>query len=88
MRYCMESARQFSIQATQEITTMVTGSTIDQPIAVSVPRASRMAGVSARRIWTAIAARDLRSLKLGRRRLVRLADLDRWLESHATGEAR
>jgi len=49
------------------------------PVAVSVAEAARLLGVSARTIQYLIADRRLESRRLGRRRLILVADLRRLL---------
>lgn len=56
---------------------------IASKLAVSPAGAAELASVSERRIWEEIAAGRLRSFKLGKRRLVRVADLDAFLERRA-----
>lgn len=51
-----------------------------QKLAVSPSEAAEMASVPERTIWREIAADRLRSFKLGKRRLIRVADLDAFLE--------
>ena len=51
------------------------------PEAVSVPDAARCIGVSRTRIYQMISAGELATVKIGRRRLVRLATLRRLLAS-------
>ena len=49
------------------------------PIAMSPAEAARLAGIGRTRLYAAIGAGELPSLKLGSRRLVRRADLEVWL---------
>jgi excisionase family DNA binding protein len=57
--------------------------TVDK-LAVNVETAAEMASVPERTIWDAIApGGGLRSFKLGKRRLIRVADLDAFLERRA-----
>lgn len=49
-------------------------------LAVNVQEAAEMASVPEARIWEEIAAGRLRSFKLGKRRLIRVAALDAFLE--------
>lgn len=51
-----------------------------QKLAVSVQGAAEMASVPERTIWQEIKDGRLRSFKLGKRRLIRVADLDAFLE--------
>jgi excisionase family DNA binding protein len=50
-----------------------------EPLAVQVETAARMAGVSRTEIYRAIKNLDLKSLKIGKRRLVRIDALRAWL---------
>jgi excisionase family DNA binding protein len=50
-----------------------------EPLAVQVDAAARMTGVSRTEIYKAIKNLDLKSLKVGRRRLVRIDALREWL---------
>jgi excisionase family DNA binding protein len=55
--------------------------------ALSVEQAASAAGVSRTLLYEHIASGDLPSLKVGKRRLVRVEALRRWLESLETGAA-
>jgi excisionase family DNA binding protein len=46
-----------------------------------IDEAARRAGVGRTTVYKAIAAGELKSLKIGRRRLIRAAALDAWLAS-------
>lgn len=48
-------------------------------LALTVPEAAAAVGVSARLLWQEVSAGRLPSARVGRRRLVRVADLERWL---------
>jgi excisionase family DNA binding protein len=50
-----------------------------EPLAVQVETAARMAGVSRTEIYKAIKNLDLKSLKIGKRRLIRVDALREWL---------
>jgi excisionase family DNA binding protein len=50
-----------------------------EPLAVQVETAARMTGVSRTEIYKAIKNLDLKSLKIGKRRLVRIDALREWL---------
>jgi excisionase family DNA binding protein len=52
-----------------------------QALAVCVEEAAKLAGVGRTEIYRAIKQRELASLKVGKRRLVRVEALKRWLES-------
>lgn len=52
---------------------------IARPIAVSPAEAARMAGIGRTKLYEIIAANELASIKLGSRRLIRVADLEAWL---------
>ncbi len=55
--------------------------TLDGRLAVSVPRAGRLADVSARLIRKLVMEGRLPSCRVGRRRLILVADLQRLLEA-------
>jgi excisionase family DNA binding protein len=55
----------------------------DPAIAVAPAEAARRAGVGRSTLYLALRSGELPSLKLGRRRLIRLDALDAWLDSHA-----
>ncbi|MBN2447729.1 MAG: helix-turn-helix domain-containing protein [Phycisphaerae bacterium] len=55
-------------------------------LALSIPEAAGTVGVSARTLWSEVRAGRLRSAKVGRRRLVRVQDLDAWLALMSEGE--
>jgi excisionase family DNA binding protein len=50
-------------------------------LAVSTFRAAEIAGVGRTTIYEAIANGALKSVKIGKRRLIRLAALDAWLQA-------
>ncbi len=50
-------------------------------LAVRVEDAAKLAGVGRTEIYRAIRQRELVSLKIGKRRLIRVEALRRWLES-------
>ena len=52
-------------------------------IAVAPAEAARIAGLGRSTLYLALRSGDLPSLKLGRRRLIRLDALAAWLDSHA-----
>ena len=49
-------------------------------LAISIPNAANRAGVSRSTIYNQLGNGNLASLKIGKRRLIRVADLDAWLE--------
>ena len=51
-----------------------------QPLAFSPSQASQRVGVSVRAIYALIAARELRSFKIGKRRLISDTELSRLVE--------
>ena len=53
-----------------------------EPIAVSPGEAARLAGVGRTTIYASIAAGELRSIKLGKRRLIAVEALREWLRAH------
>ncbi len=56
-------------------------------LAVDAREAARMLSISPRHLGALVAAGDVPSLKLGRRRLFRVADLDRWLAQRSGTDA-
>ena len=50
-----------------------------QPLAVSLEEAQRITALGRSSIYKAIAAGDLQSFKSGRRRLILVRELDRWI---------
>ena len=53
----------------------------DDRLAVSVNEAARLAGIGRTKLYEAMGTGDLSSFKLGTRRLIRVAELNRWLAS-------
>ena len=51
-------------------------------LAVSVEDAAAMAGVGRTTLYAALSAGSLRSLKIGKRRLIRLEALRAWIAAH------
>jgi excisionase family DNA binding protein len=49
--------------------------------AIPVPEACERIGVSRSKFYELLNRREIESVKVGRRRLVRVADLERWLAS-------
>lgn len=56
--------------------------TRDDRLSVSINEAVRLTGVGRTRIYEALGDGTLGSIKLGRRRLIRLAALEAWLARH------
>jgi len=54
----------------------------ERRIAVGPAEAARLAGVGRTRLYQAITEGELASLKIGARRLIKLAELERWLDAH------
>ena len=52
-----------------------------QSVAIPIPKACERIGISRSKLYEMLNKREIQSVKIGRRRLVRVADLDRWLES-------
>lgn len=50
-------------------------------LAVSISEAALLVGVSPRTLWNVIARGELRPARLGRRRVLLVADLDEWLRA-------
>ena len=53
------------------------------PLAVSVEDAARVIGYSRSGVYELIASGDLKAFKLGRRRLILMAELKAWIERAA-----
>ena len=53
------------------------------PLAVAPAEAARLAGVGRTTLYAALSSGALPSLKLGRRRLIKLDALRAWLDGHA-----
>lgn len=51
-------------------------------LAVSPSEAARITGLGRTSIYAAIKDGDLKSIKLGRRRLIRIIALEEWLRAH------
>jgi len=60
----------------------------DNALAVSPAEAARRAGVGRTTLYAALKAGDLKSLKIGSRRLIMVDALRAWLASHQVGQAR
>lgn len=56
------------------------------PYALSIVEACRYSGLGRTRIYLAISSGELKTLKIGARRLVPVGELKRWLESFNDGE--
>jgi excisionase family DNA binding protein len=53
-----------------------------EPLAVSPGEAARLAGLGRTTIYEALGSGDLKSMKIGKRRLITVAALRDWLSSH------
>lgn len=53
------------------------------PIAVSPNEAARLAGVGRTTLYAALATGELKSLKIGTRRLIKVTAIHDWLEQNA-----
>jgi excisionase family DNA binding protein len=53
-----------------------------EKIAVSVEEASKRTSLGRSFVWDAVLRGELVSYRLGRRRLIRVTDLDEWIRSH------
>lgn len=58
---------------------------MDEPLTMSVPTAARRCGLGKTFMWSLALRGDLPTVVVGRRRLVREADLRRFLEDHLEG---
>jgi excisionase family DNA binding protein len=61
------------------------GSAFDGVLALSVSDAARAIGVSRATVYILFAQRKLKSLKVGKRRLVERAEVERFLADHRVG---
>ena len=59
-----------------------------QKIAVSVEEASKRASLGRSFVWGAVLRGELVSYRCGRRRLIRIADLDEWIRRHKASPSR
>lgn len=55
------------------------------PIAVSPDEAARLAGIGRTSLYAALAKGDLKSIKIGTRRLIKIEAIHEWLASYQTG---
>ncbi len=51
-------------------------------LAVTVPEAAAMIGISESMLWRLLAVGDIAKVKIGRRTLIRVTELERFLEGH------
>ncbi|AMB86675.1 DNA-binding protein [Pseudomonas agarici] len=58
------------------------------PLSVSVEDAAKIVGYSRSGVYELIASGDLKAFKLGRRRLILMAELKAWIERAAQAGAR
>jgi excisionase family DNA binding protein len=58
-----------------------------EPLALGIAEVVSRSGLSRSLIYEALKRGELKSLRIGSRRLVMLDDLRCWLESHRVGEA-
>ncbi len=59
---------------------------LSQPLAVSPTEAARLAGVGRTTLYLAMREGDLKSLKIGKRRLIAVDALRAWLKSYEVGQ--
>jgi excisionase family DNA binding protein len=59
-----------------------------EPLAVSVERAAMMAGVGRTTLYAALSSGSLPSLKIGKRRLIKVQALETWINAHADAGVR
>ena len=57
-------------------------------LAVTVPEAAAMIGISESMLWQLLAAGDIAKVKIGRRTVIRVAELQRFLEGHTEQQER
>jgi excisionase family DNA binding protein len=55
-----------------------------EPIAVPIPEAARITGCSRSKIYEEVKAKRLTLVKVGRKSLLKVADLRDWINSKAT----
>jgi len=60
--------------------TNLTKSNQQEPIAVSPNEASRLAGVGRTTLYAALATGELKSIKIGTRRLIKVTAIHEWLQ--------
>lgn len=53
------------------------------PLAVGAVEAARLLGIGRRLLWSKTAAKEIPSVRIGRRVVYRVIDLERWLEEQA-----
>lgn len=56
-----------------------------RPLAVPPLEGARLLGLGKTRFYELLNAGDIKSFKLGRRRLIRVADLESWLTENSDG---
>lgn len=61
--------------------------TVAEPISIGVPEIARRLSVTDRQVWSLISNRSLPSFKIGRRRLVEVADLHAYIKRLKAEEA-
>ncbi|MCK9691879.1 helix-turn-helix domain-containing protein [Pseudomonas syringae] len=61
---------------------------VSSPLSVSVEEAARIVGYSRSGIYEVIAKGELKAFKLGKRRLILMAELKTWIERAAKAGAR
>lgn len=54
--------------------------------AVPIPQACELIGISRSKFYELLNSEEIKSVKIGRRRLVRVADLNRWLANLPTSK--
>lgn len=58
---------------------------LPEPIAVSPAKGAKLVDVGRSTLYEALRAGELKSMKIGRRRLILVEDLKAWLVSHRVG---
>jgi excisionase family DNA binding protein len=66
-------------------TAMIKPGDVQPPVAYSVPQTARLIGLSKGQVYIEINAGRLRSVKVGRRRLIPASAIDKWLASLPAG---
>lgn len=61
---------------------------LTRPLAVSPGEAARLIGLGRTKLYAALSSGALPSFRVGTRRLIRVADLEAWLEGHPTSPER
>jgi excisionase family DNA binding protein len=83
----MVTGARFAVPQDKDKRTMRHENNIER-LAVSVEDAAAMAGIGRTTLYDAMGSGSLRSLKIGKRRLIRLDALREWIAAHESDEGR